>query len=250
MDPPMTECVNRLIAKPPAGKREALIMFSYFSGRLGEIGQNNVAKLADARIVPVTSQKQASNGYPDEKASSDNKIRHLTPKQCYLGSSSTYGEIFEFVDFGNEANALLLKCGSKNEPTKLELAALACKEPARLLGIMQSTERYLGLLRTLADELPQLKRDKVLFKQMRQSKWLLGSTEIPANKEKSRQAMSVEDGADSDPEDMESGSIKQFQLAVPSQIVVVSVSIVMGKSQQLTYNRRTISMGIGFSKSR
>jgi hypothetical protein len=62
--------------------------------------------------------------------------------------------------------------------------------------------------------------------------------------------MSVEDGADSDPEDMESGSIKQFQLAVPSQIVVVSVSIVMGKSQELTYNRRTISMDIGFSKSR
>lgn len=223
MDPPMTECVNRLIAKPPAVKREALIVFSYFSSRLGEIGQNSVAKLADARIVPVTTQQQTLNGYPDEKAPKDDRVRNLAPRQCYLGSSSTYGEIFEFVDFGNEANAFLLKCGSKSEPTKLELAALVCKEPARLLGIMQSSERYLGLLRTLADDLPQLKRDKVLFKQMRQSKFLLGSTEIPANKEKARQVMSAEDGADSDPEDMEGASIKQFQLALPSQIVVVSI---------------------------
>jgi hypothetical protein len=250
MDPPMTECVNRLIAKPPAGKREALIMFSYFSSRLGEIGQNNVAKLADARIVPVTSQLQTSNGYPDEKASNNSKVRYLTPKQCYLGSSSTYGEIFEFVDFGNEANAFLLKCGSKNEPTKLELAALVCKEPARLLGIMQSTERYLGLLRTLADDLPQLKRDKVLFKQMRQSKWLLGSTEIPASKEKPRQAVSAEDGADSDLEDIEGASIKQFQLALPSQIVVVSIQIICWRVSILTNNRRTISMDTGCLRSR
>jgi hypothetical protein len=227
MDPPMTECVNRLIAKPPQNRREASTLFGYFASRLGELGQNSVAKIADARIVPVISKNQNANGYPNEKAADRGDLRHLTPRQCYLGSSSTYGDIFEFVDFGDEANTFLQKCGSKNEPTKLELAALACKEPARLLGIMQSSEKYLNLLRTLADELPMLKRDKVLFKQMRQSRFLLGSMEIPGNKENIKVPRktglpSADAGYDSDPEEIEDAPIKQYQLALPSQIVVVS----------------------------
>lgn len=221
IDPPITECVNRLLAKPPQSRRDASVLFGYFASRLGEIGQKSVARIQDARIVPVISKQQISNGYPIEKAPEQGDLRHLTPQQCYLGNSSTYGEIFEFVDFGMEANAFLLKCGSKNEPTKLELAALACKEPARLLGIMQSSEKYLSMLRTLADELPALKRDTVLFKQMKGSKFLLGSVEIP-NKEKQKpQRDGGGDAMDSDQEDYEDSSIKQYQLALPSQVVVV-----------------------------
>ena len=219
----MTECVNRLVAKPPQSKREASTIFSYFSSRLSEIGQNNVVKLADARIVPVVSERKTENGFADEKAEAHGDMRHLTPRQCYLGNSPTYTEIFDFVDFGHDANAFLLKCGSKTEPTKLELAALACKEPARLLGVLQSPEKYLNMLRTLADELPTLRRDKVLFKQMKASKFLLGSVEIPGNKENKKwQMLGDTDGNESD-EDLD-GSIKQYQLALPSQIVIVSSS--------------------------
>lgn len=219
----MTECVNRLIAKPPQSKREASTLFSYFSSRLGEIGQNNVVKLADARIVPVMTEHKTANGFIDEKAAPQKEVKHLTPRQCYLGKSPTYTEIFDFVDFGDDANAFLLKCGSKTEPTKLELAALACKEPARLLGILQSPEKYLSMLRTLADELPTLKKDKVLFKQMKASRFLLGSVDIPGNKENQKsQGVGATDGNESD-EDVD-GSIKQYQLALPSQIVIVSYS--------------------------
>lgn len=217
----MTECVNRLIARPPQSKREASTLFSYFSSRLGEIGPNSIANLADARIVPVTSELKSANGFVDEKAGSEGGMRHLTPRQCYLGTSPTYTEIFDFVDFGADANAFLLKCGSKTEPTKLELAALACKEPARLLGILQSPEKYLGMLRTLADELPSLRRDRALFKQMKASKFLLASVDIPGNKgKKMSQSLSSTDGNESD-EDIE-GSIKQYQLALPSHVVIVS----------------------------
>lgn len=219
----MTECINRLIAKPPQSKREASNLFSYFSTRLGEVGQNNVVKLADARIVPVTRERRTENGFADEKTGVQGTVNHITPRQCYLGKSPTYSEIFDFVDFGHDANAFLLKCGSKTEPTKLELAALACKEPARLLGILQSPEKYLSMLRTLADELPTLKRDKVLFKQMKGSKFLLASVEIPGNEDKkSQMSAATMDGNESD-EDLD-GSIKQYQLALPSQIVIVSHS--------------------------
>ena len=217
----MTECVNRLISKPPQTKREASTLFGYFSSRLAEIGQNNVAKLADAHIVPVMAERKTSNGFIDEKAGSQTEMKHLTPRQCYLGKSPNYTEIFDFVDFGDDANAFLLKCGSKTEPTKLELAALACKEPARLLGVLQSPEKYLGLLRTLADELPTLKRDHALWKQMKASKFLLGSVEIPGSKENKR-VKDVDASDDNESDEDIDGSIKQYQLALPSQIVIVS----------------------------
>ena len=225
MDPPMTESVNRLLTKPPQSRRDAITLFAYFASRLGELGQNHVAKIADAKIVPVPT-KQTENGYPAEKVGEKPSVKHLSPLQCYLGSSSTYSDIFDFVDFGDRANTFLLKCGSKHEPTKLELAALVSKEPARLLSVMQSPEKYLNLLKSLAEELPSLKRDKVLYKQMKSAKWLLGSVEIPSSKEKSRQS-STNDGAGSDQEDDEASSIKQYQLATPSQIVVVNISVLL-----------------------
>lgn len=224
----MTECVNRLIAKPPQSKREATILFKYFADRLGELGQNHIAKLADARIVPVISSPQ-SNGFPDDKSGASQKleVRLLAPRNCYLGTSEAYSSIFEFVDFGMFPNAFLQKCGSKTEPTTMELAALVASEPARLLGIMQSPEKYLKLLRTLADELPSLKRDKVLFKQLKASKCLLGSVEIPSYDEKPKPKSKMVDAVgfdlDSDQEeDYEDAPIKTFQLALLSEIVVVS----------------------------
>jgi hypothetical protein len=221
-NPPITECVNRLIVNPPVRARDASVLFGYFSNRLGEIGHNNVTKLAEARIVPVVAQRKTENGYINEKAQGLGELRHLTPRQCYLGTSTTYGEIFDFVDFGDEANAFLLKCGSKIEPTKLELAAFACNEPARLLGIMQSSEKYLAMLRSLADDVDTLKRDKVLWKRMKASKFLLGSIEISAkgNRRKSGKLPIDENGPSSD-EDAEEAPIQQYQLALSSQIVVV-----------------------------
>jgi hypothetical protein len=225
MDPPITECVSRLLAKPPQNRREATTLFGYFTSRLGEMGQNNIARLADSPIVPIISGQSTSDGMLSEKVQinfAPGDMRYLTPRQCYIGSSSIYGEIFEFVDFGNDANPFLLKCGSKTEPTKLELAALVSKEPARLLGIMKGSEKYLNLLRLLADDLAIIKRDKNLFKQMKSAKFLLGSVEILAKKEnrKSKQAFGGDEQYDSDPEEAEDAPVKQWQLALPSQIVV------------------------------
>ncbi|CCD56104.1 hypothetical protein BofuT4_P152360.1 [Botrytis cinerea T4] len=220
IDPPITECVNRLIKSPPKSRGEAITLFGYFSSRLGEVGLNSCAKLSDSLIVPVPDSRELTSGLSNEKEQSSNKIKYLTPQQCYLGSSSEYSNIFDFVDFGTEANTFLLKCGSKNEPTKLELAALVCQEPARLLGIMQSPEKYLNLLRSLAIDLPMLRRDTVLFRQMRVSKFLLGSKEISAAKEISN-STSLIDQQDLDVEEPEDAPLKQWHLEQPNNIVVV-----------------------------
>lgn len=222
-DPPMNLCIDMLIKSPPREKLKAIELFRYFSERLGEIGPNHASRLEESSIVPVQREKHIADGNTNEKVINEKVMKLLTPKQCYLGSSIIYGEIFDFVDFGDAANTFLLRCGSKNEPTTLELANLACIEPARLLGIMKSPEKYLSLLRTFADEFPLLKRDKSLYKKMKQSKWLLASHEVSNTKEKhkSHNLDQSEKLYDSDPEDNEENKIKEYQLAKPDQIIII-----------------------------
>lgn len=205
-DPPITSCVDRLLAKPPMDSRTAATLFEYFAARIADLGDNNLAKLRDAAFVPVTGRRAGSSS---EKADTT-RIAHVRPQQCYLGSSTTYGDIFDFVDFGSTANIFLLKCGAKNEPTRVELAKMACGEPARLLSVLQSPDKYLNLLRSLAEDLPTLKKDKELYKRMKASPWLLGSKEITQDKGR----------GSSESNEEEEPPIKHFQLAAANQIVI------------------------------
>ncbi|KAK0727346.1 hypothetical protein B0T26DRAFT_639455 [Lasiosphaeria miniovina] len=206
-DPPITGCVEKLIAEPPQNRNQAIEFFEYFTTRLGDLGYSDILKLRDAPIVPVSRAKDHSLRGSDGVNTTGVNVR---PSNCYLGSSMTYGNIFDFVDLGTAGNAFLYKCGAKSEPTKIEIAKLACSEPARLLGIMQSSEKYLNLLRSLADELQALKADKALFKQMRTSAWLLGSRELSSTKD-GKPGLNEEEEA----------PIKQYQLAAASHIVVL-----------------------------
>ncbi|KAL2177867.1 uncharacterized protein P884DRAFT_284485 [Thermothelomyces heterothallicus CBS 202.75] len=206
-DPPITGCVERLIAKPPQDRTLAIKLFEYFATRLGDLGHNSLVKLRDAAIIPVMRQQDSREGSDDKPRS---KLVYIRPTQCYLGSSSTYKDIFDFVDFGGDANAFLFKCGAKIEPTKHEIAQLACTEPARLLSVLQSPEKYLNLLRSIAEDMSTLKRDKELFRKMRASPWLLGSRELSSGKNKEPEAAEEEDAP-----------IKHYQLATADSIVIL-----------------------------
>lgn len=217
-DPPMLDCITRLVNSRPTTRRDAKEVFGYFASRLAEIKDEHVQRLNGARIVPIFPAMQTSNGYSNEKLT---VLRHLPPRECFLGDSQTYGEIFTFVDLGPEANSFLLKCGSKHEPSRLELAQMMVREPARLFTVYQSTEKYLILLRSLADSFPILKKDKELVKEMKVSKFLLAYTEVPSKSAKSGAGpRTIEDDFDEDDED-EEASIKTFQLASASQIILV-----------------------------
>ncbi|OAQ85687.1 histidine kinase domain-containingprotein [Purpureocillium lilacinum] len=204
-DPPMVECVNRLLANPPKDQRSAITLFGYFASRISEVRDNSLAKLKNAPIVPV-SRSTASRA-----AEKSGGVSYITPTHTYLGSSVTYGEIFDFVDFGQEANAFLFHCGAKSEPTKLEVAHMVCTEPARLLSVLQSPEKYLDLLKSLAEVASTLQRDKELWRRLKTSACLLAYKELA----------SPSKGDLIDLEDEDDAPIKQYQLASASQIVVL-----------------------------
>jgi len=206
-DPPIAECCGRLLRNPPQTQGDATVLFTYFSTRLNELSDNLVLRLRDAPIVPVIRRSRLTEGKTSEKNAN---VHHLSPRNCYLGNSVVYGDIFDFVDFGSTANTFLYKCGSKTEPTKLEIAHLAAEEPAKLLSVLQSPEKYLNLLRFLAEDMATIKRDKDLWRKMKASHFLLAFKEINVNtKEKEAEA------------EEEEAPIRHYQLASASQIVIL-----------------------------
>lgn len=215
--PPMDECIAILIRKPPPSNREARTIFAYFAGRLGEINASYAETLGQSNIVPTAKT------FRNEKALSLEKPmlpHHTSPRNCFLGESDTYGNIFDFVDFGQEANAFLLKCGSKHEPTKVEVARMLVKEPARISATFQNPEKYLSLLRSLADSISTLKKDKDLFKEMKRAPFLLASKDLalPSN----GQAKSLQATADdADDYDEESQGIREWQLTSAQDAIIV-----------------------------
>lgn len=200
-DPSMDEAINRLIKLPPQTPKEAIEQFGYISSRLNEVMPHHVKRLSVAPIVPVIDREAKT-----EKGSP--RIKHLTPLSVYLGSqSSQYAAVFNFVDFGPQANPFLWKCGSKSEPTHAEVAYLLVREPARLLDAFQDYQKYLSVLRTIAENFQTLKRDKELVKLMKRSRFLLGTIDLP-----------VHDGKAESAED--DHTVKEYQLASASEIVI------------------------------
>ncbi|KAI0397320.1 hypothetical protein F5Y17DRAFT_416092 [Xylariaceae sp. FL0594] len=211
-DPPILDCVQRLTQNPPSSQREAIPIFQYFSGRLNDLTVASVNRLSEAKIVPVTRRTRAPGGLGISEKDTARPVVHLSPRHCYLGSSSMYGDIFDFVDFGQSANHFLARCGSKNEPTKLEIAHLAAGEPARLLSVLQSPDKYLSLLRSMAEDVPTLRRDKELWGKMKTAPFLLAFKEI--TKPSKGKGGQLE-------EEEEEEAVRTYQLAAPSHIVIL-----------------------------
>ncbi|EAW08638.1 histidine kinase-like ATPase domain-containing protein [Aspergillus clavatus NRRL 1] len=206
--PALTECLDRLICHPPSTKRDARVLFKYLAGRVSELRARDIERTGSALIIPI-GKKDAPEQSP--------AVRRVAPKLCYLGESEDYRDIFDFVDFGQEANFFLMAVGSKREPTKTELAYMLVKEPARISSTFQSADKYLKLLRSLAEHLAVFKRDKELFLEMKRSAFLLASRDISSL----AQEKSQKDLLGSDDDEIEDQSIKEWTLTAAKDAVVV-----------------------------
>lgn len=204
-DPPIQECISRLVKNPPQSRRNAREMFGYFAGRLNEIDRQSSDMLSNTLIVPVSGSSQSSEILQSEKSE---RLRHIAPRVCFLGNDDRYAEIFDYVDFGQEANSFLIRCGSKQEPTTTELATLVVRDPAKLFAVLE-LPRYLQLLRNLAESWPSVKKNKELVKTMKTAKFLLAFRDAPSKTPKV------------DHDDDDDQGVKVAELANASQIIIV-----------------------------
>ncbi|EWC44564.1 hypothetical protein DRE_06645 [Drechslerella stenobrocha 248] len=200
-DPPMEFAINRLMQHPPITVSDAKTTFSYFATRLLEINQSHVERLGKAAVVPLLK-----NGH----------IRLVSPRNCFLGGeNSQFKDVFDFVDFGADANPFLMKCGSKLEPTISEIAYMLTRDAERLLASCESDVKYLNILRRVAEAYPELKQDRVLLKAMKQSRFLLATIE-KVEKENESDLIDLDDEK----------NIKEYQLASADEIVIVDDFII------------------------
>ena len=206
-DPPIAECVSRLISNPPQSKRNAREVFAYFASRLSEMHDRYAETLSGASVVPVAAK---SSSIASPRSENPERIVHIPPRVCFLGDGEKYADIFDYVDFGQEANTFLLRVGSKHEPSTIELTKLLVREPARIFLVLGDT-RYLELLRNVAaTSWRTLKKDKALVKEMKAAKCLLAYREISSK---------------GDYEEEEESGIKSWELANASQVVIVDDTI-------------------------
>ncbi|RJE20785.1 HATPase_c domain protein [Aspergillus sclerotialis] len=210
--PPLRDCIDVLIRKPPTTKRDARVVFKYLAGRATELSAWDTDRVGNAQIVPIAVEGTTEGG---------RIVRHVAPKFCYLGDSEDYGDIFDFVDYGQEANFFLMTVGSKREPTKMEIARMLVKEPARISSTFQNPDKYLKLLRALSEHLSVFRRDKELFSEMKRSAFLLGSKDISSDaqpKTSGEKPLGSDDDDDGEDEDQ---SIKEWNLTAAKDVVVV-----------------------------
>ncbi|KAL4926491.1 histidine kinase-like ATPase domain-containing protein [Aspergillus undulatus] len=210
--PKLSDCLDTLIRRAPSTKREARLLFGYLAGRVSELTSRDIDRVGKAEIVPV---------HIDDKDSQIRSVRRVAPRLCYLGEGEDYKDLFDFVDFGQEANLFLMAVGSKREPTKIELAQMVVREPARISSTLQSAERYLKLLRTLAEDMAVLKKNKELFREMRKSAFLLASREITLTTEQTRKEVKKSVEISDDEDEAEEEGIKEWTLTSADNTIVV-----------------------------
>jgi Protein of unknown function (DUF3684) len=209
--PPMVDCVQYILSTPSKTTTEAKSLFAYMAVRIADLKTADTSRLGEAPIIPTfnrsTSEKKTV-------------VRYISPKNTYLGDGEDFKDIFDFVDFGKMGNLFLQALGSKQEPTKVEVARMLVKEPARISSKFQSPEKYLNLLRSLAENMSTLKRQKDLFRDMMRSPFLLASKELPSRASKTAASKGPLDEVDDAFEDDEQG-IKEWRLTTARDAVIV-----------------------------
>ena len=76
----------------------------------------------------------------------DGAMRWLPPTQCYLGNQaagSFHSKLFVFVDFGSGANAFIIACGTKSQPSVEEVAKILLADPRQFYELARTPIKYI-----------------------------------------------------------------------------------------------------------
>ena len=192
-DPSIESCVQYLLNTPPKSKADAEMQFTYLASRASDLEQNKhlISKISSTDIVPVFRKFYLDpncRGFEDRAKQQTGRTEmrvhhHDAPEHVFVGRDQEYRGILDYVQYGAEATAFLLKVGAKHEPSVRDLASLLSRNPARFLNTI-GQDKYLDLLRKLAEHGENIWKDKELVKQLVASRALLGYRDIKADTKK------------------------------------------------------------------
>lgn len=232
-DPDIKDCVQRLLRSPPKSKLDAEEQFGYFANRLGDLDQHRtlMSGISSAKIVPIFRKyylDPSCTGFEDRTKRQTGKfeprIHHYDPPETvFVGRDQDYKGILDYVQYSPEATAFLLKVGGKHEPSSHDLASLLCRNPSRFLNTI-GQERYLDLLRKLAEHVQALWKDKELVKMLTASRVLLGYRDI---KDESKKSIPVEED---ELDDFEEADVhREWSLNRANEVIIIDDVNIMTK---------------------
>lgn len=189
-DPDLKDCVDRLLKSPPKSKPDAEMQFAYLASRASDFDSNRtlLSSISGANIVPIFRKYYLDvncAGFEDrnkrQTGNTEMRIHHYdSPDTVFVGHDQEYRGILDYVQYGAEATAFLLKAGAKHEPSSVDLATLLSKNPVRFLNTI-GKDRYLDLLRKLAEHADNIWKDRQLVQTLLASKVLLGYRRVQDN---------------------------------------------------------------------
>lgn len=223
-DPDIGPCVQHIVSSPPKTKIDCELQFAYLASRASDFDRNKglVDKLSTSNIVPMFRKyylDPKSAGFEDRTKQQIGKAEmrihhHDAPEHVFVGRDQEYRGILDYVQYGAEATAFLLKVGAKHEPSTHDLAALLARNPARFLNTI-GQDKYLDLLRKLAEHGESIWKDKELVRLLVASRALLGYRDIKEDTKK-------DEANDEDFEDLEELVMhREWSLNKASDIVII-----------------------------
>ncbi len=224
-DPNIAPCVQYLLNNPPKTKLDAEMQFAYFASRGSDLEQQQglLSNLTSANIVPIYRKyylDPKSDGFEErtkqQSGKSEMRIHHYDPPEhVFVGRDQEYRGILDYVHYGSEATAFLLKVGAKHEPSTQDLAKLLSRNPTRFLNTI-GQERYLDLLRKLAEHSGNLWKDKELVKLLVASRMLVGYRDIKDDVKKGAEV------DDSESDDLDEPNVhREWSLNKANEIVII-----------------------------
>lgn len=178
-DPDSTQLLRAFLGCIQTDQEKAKAVFNYMASRIS-LGQSIWNQLQEVEFIPVVDTRTT--------AKESKKVTLMRPTECYFVSKDPqnefHKELFVFIDFGDVANTFLRCCGVKNEPTTLELAQMMVRNPQVYWKLSGGGENYLNVLRQIANQFYQIKRNRSLIDKMRTAKILVGYRQLEPDGDK------------------------------------------------------------------
>lgn len=157
---PLSPSLVARLTKTPPSQKEAMAVFTYLGSQLHNFSSNEFDVLRKSRFIPVVIDGK-------------HKETYHSVTEIYVGTGTgPFANHFTYVSFGDVGNAFLSACGAKEEPTPSELAANVISNPQLFLD--NGVDKYLMLLKSIANQWPSIQQNTRLVKDMKKSQWLLG----------------------------------------------------------------------------
>lgn len=193
-----------LLREPPKSHSAAMAQFQYIARVQPNLTKTEKDQMFQREFIPVERNGKL--------------VRLTSPSKCFFRNANVdpvYLEIFDFVDFGLHGNQFLRAVGVRDEPSTSQIAGMLVKDATTVWTICGGEQRYILLLRQIARDIANVKKDRHLFESMKQAMFLVCHKYIESSK-----VQKVQNGNADDLMEQADHGVQQTSLQKASQIMI------------------------------